>query len=300
MGQIGLKGMKGIQGTSGTKGVKGKQGPPGKAGLPIKSSTYSQVEHRSVEIFESSNKNHSKARLESTHVTKKQGQQKEPSPVKVYLEDEADEEAVHLPQGTKDDPGTSCYELSLIHPNFNDGYFYMDPNQGCPYDAFRVFCNFTAGGSTCIKPQKSQINFKWDLTKNQTRPSSIQWFSQQYGGDKFDYLGVDVVQMRFLRLHSLTCSQRIKLKWTSNPCGLDGMKDLVHLLGDSLQDINWRHTNVSTRELEVELVVKVWGSSELHRGDMQLLPIRDLGIATASHCAHVAELKAELGPICFL
>lgn len=34
----------------------------------------------------------------------------------------------------------------------------MDPNQGCVYDAVKVFCNFTAGGTTCIDPLKSQVD----------------------------------------------------------------------------------------------------------------------------------------------
>lgn len=34
------------------------------------------------------------------------------------------------------------------------GEYYIDPNQGCSGDSFKVYCNFTAGGETCIYPDK--------------------------------------------------------------------------------------------------------------------------------------------------
>lgn len=37
---------------------------------------------------------------------------------------------------------------------FSSGEYWIDPNQGCSGDSFKVYCNFTAGGETCIYPDK--------------------------------------------------------------------------------------------------------------------------------------------------
>lgn len=34
------------------------------------------------------------------------------------------------------------------------GEYWIDPNQGCHRDSFKVFCNFTAQGETCLFPDK--------------------------------------------------------------------------------------------------------------------------------------------------
>lgn len=35
------------------------------------------------------------------------------------------------------------------------GEYWIDPNQGCSRDSFKVFCNFTNGAETCVYPSKS-------------------------------------------------------------------------------------------------------------------------------------------------
>lgn len=37
------------------------------------------------------------------------------------------------------------------------GHYYIDPNQGSTRDALVAFCNFTAGGETCIPPVHNQV-----------------------------------------------------------------------------------------------------------------------------------------------
>lgn len=43
---------------------------------------------------------------------------------------------------------------SLLFPLVHPGEYWVDPNQGCSRDSFKVYCNFTAGGETCIFPDK--------------------------------------------------------------------------------------------------------------------------------------------------
>lgn len=53
--------------------------------------------------------------------------------------------------------------------------------------------------------------------------------------------------------------------------------------------------------LQVEVAVMVRGSTELHRGDMELLPVRDLGVEMRSLSPlAVPETTVVLGPLCFL
>lgn len=90
-------------------------------------------------------------------------------------------EQLRRPPGTAQRPGLVCSELHRNHPHLPDGEvpplagragsrqsrpgsptpswsaageYWIDPNQGCARDALKVFCNFTAGGETCLYPDK--------------------------------------------------------------------------------------------------------------------------------------------------
>lgn len=88
-------------------------------------------------------------------------------------------ERIKKPLGTRENPARVCKDLldcrqklddggrftALHHTqvknilfdrvwslDFSSGWFWIDPNLGCTSDAFMVFCNFTAGGQTCLHP----------------------------------------------------------------------------------------------------------------------------------------------------
>ncbi|XP_032363911.1 collagen alpha-3(V) chain-like [Etheostoma spectabile] len=315
-GHLGKKGMKGVQGSGGPKGVKGKRGPPGKPGSPGKHRLTQRQESRPEpkpgpgnELWpktrpstRSKLKNVPRSRQTPSLLKLREGQQKWPRSVSRRWSD-VDEESFSWPRGTEDDPATTCYELGLIHPHLNDGYFYMDPNQGCPYDAVKVFCNFTAGGTTCIDPLQSQIKLRWEPIKKKSK-MPVQWFSQQHGENKFEYAGVDIVQLRFLRLHSHTSFQNMTVRCTTNHSSTAGTTHsanrIIHFLGDSGKEILSHLTTVYRKGCEAEVVVMVRGSTEPHRGDMELLPVRDLGVEMRSLSPLVPEITVVLGPLCFL
>lgn len=54
------------------------------------------------------------------------------------------------------------------------GHYYIDPNQGSPRDALLAFCNFTAGGETCISPIHNQVR------PHGSPPSCVGWHGRVF------------------------------------------------------------------------------------------------------------------------
>lgn len=120
-----------------------------------------------------------------------------------------DVEGLRNPQGTYLSPARTCKELWLLQPQLPNGDYWIDPNQGCHRDAFKVFCNFTAQGETCLQPDKKFQSVKLAAWKGET-PGT--WYSDFRKGRQFSYSGSDgtpihVVQLNFLKLLSATAKQ---------------------------------------------------------------------------------------------
>lgn len=67
-----------------------------------------------------------------------------------------------------------CVAL-LIAPSVHSfpGEYWIDPNQGCSRDSFKVYCNFTAGGESCIFPDKKSEGVR-PVSREQTLHTHIQ------------------------------------------------------------------------------------------------------------------------------
>ncbi|NXV80429.1 CO5A1 protein, partial [Atlantisia rogersi] len=122
-------------------------------------------------------------------------------------------EGLRRPMGTRDNPARTCQDLQLSHPGLPDGEYWIDPNQGCARDSFKVFCNFTAGGETCVFPSKDVREVS--ATRGVPEGPWEMGIGSLGGGDRpwhFSYTDSEsqplgVVQLTFLRLLSVSARQ---------------------------------------------------------------------------------------------
>uniref|UniRef100_A0A8C6ULL2 Fibrillar collagen NC1 domain-containing protein n=1 Tax=Neogobius melanostomus TaxID=47308 RepID=A0A8C6ULL2_9GOBI len=120
-----------------------------------------------------------------------------------------DIERMKFPMGTQDNPARTCLDLHLSQPDYPDGEYWIDPNQGCIGDSIKVFCNFTAGGETCINPDKKSAGVR---LSNWPKESPGSWFSEFRRGKILTYVDITeseiaAVQMTFLKLLSSSARQ---------------------------------------------------------------------------------------------
>lgn len=178
-GYVGEKGIPGAPGLKGVGGITGEFGPPGPPGQALGFQRFSQHDDLDQAIRN----------------------------IKSLLYVSSTVEKYKFPLGTRDNPAMSCKHL-MDSDSYRDGHFWIDPNLGCPADAIKVYCNFTAGGESCVSPLKDKIPKKtW---KNDSK-SSWQRFSNLKQGFKISYR-VSKVQLNFLRLLSTTVSQTVTVK----------------------------------------------------------------------------------------
>uniref|UniRef100_A0A8C6PVU5 Collagen, type XI, alpha 1a n=1 Tax=Nothobranchius furzeri TaxID=105023 RepID=A0A8C6PVU5_NOTFU len=144
-GPQGPKGSKGSSGPAGPKGDTGSIGPPGPPGPPgeaIQPLPIHSPKKRSTDV---------QSDAAGTFMDYGEGMEDIFSSLNNLKQDI---ERMKYPMGTQNNPARTCKDLQLCHPEFPDGEYWIDPNQGCSGDSFKVYCNFTSGGETCIYPDK--------------------------------------------------------------------------------------------------------------------------------------------------
>uniref|UniRef100_A0A8C5QC49 Fibrillar collagen NC1 domain-containing protein n=1 Tax=Leptobrachium leishanense TaxID=445787 RepID=A0A8C5QC49_9ANUR len=214
-----------------------------------------------------------------------------------------DIELMRTPLGTKEHPARTCQDLRLCHPEIPDGEYWIDPNQGCTRDSFKVFCNFTSG-ETCIFPNK-------DIEKVRTSAEKMHhgcWYSKFRSGRKFSYVDsegipVGVVQLTFLRLLSVSARQNFtyhchrSVAW--HLASTNTHQKALHFMGSNEEDLSFHNSpyikalrdGCATRKGTDKTVL------EVHTPRVEQLPLTDVMFMDIGETNQ--KFGFEVGPVCF-
>ncbi|XP_016534389.1 collagen alpha-1(XI) chain-like [Poecilia formosa] len=191
-------------------------------------------------------------------------------------------------------------------PPFSSGEYWIDPNQGCSGDSFKVYCNFTAGGETCIYPDKKSNGVRISSWPKET-PGS--WFSEFKRGKIFSYVDADgnsinMVQMTFLRLLTASARQNFTYSCHQSVAWHDAASDshdkALRFLGANDEEMSFDNNpflqaisdGCSTRNGYGKTVM------ELNTPKIDQVPIVDVMLTDFGDPNQ--KFGFEVGPVCFL
>uniref|UniRef100_A0A3P8SJP3 Fibrillar collagen NC1 domain-containing protein n=1 Tax=Amphiprion percula TaxID=161767 RepID=A0A3P8SJP3_AMPPE len=217
-----------------------------------------------------------------------------------------DIERMKYPMGTQNNPARTCKDLQLCHPEFPDGEYWIDPNQGCSGDSIKVYCNFTAGGETCIYPDKKSNGVRISSWPKEV-PGS--WFSEFKRGKIFSYVDADgnsinMVQMTFLRLLTASARQNFTYSCHQSVAWHDASSDsydkALRFLGANDEEMSYDNNPYITAISDGCATRKGYGKTvmEINTPKIDQVPIIDVMLTDFGDPNQ--KFGFEVGPVCFL
>ncbi|NXT59614.1 CO5A1 protein, partial [Pluvianellus socialis] len=216
-------------------------------------------------------------------------------------------EGLRRPMGTRDNPARTCQDLQLSHPGLPDGEYWIDPNQGCARDSFKVYCNFTAGGETCVFPSR-------DVQEGRGVRSRRPRFSVGFPPPltrlpQFSYTDAEsqplgVVQLTFLRLLSVSARQNFTyhchraVAWHDAASG-DHQRALRFLAANE-EELSYDTSPYIKAATDGCAARKGSGRTvlEVRTPRLEQLPLLDLRVMDFGEPGQ--RFGFEVGPVCFL
>uniref|UniRef100_H3C031 Fibrillar collagen NC1 domain-containing protein n=1 Tax=Tetraodon nigroviridis TaxID=99883 RepID=H3C031_TETNG len=299
MGKPGPRGPKGPQGPQGNPGPRGPPGAPGPSGgggvflpSPEARNAKDYCPDREISLPDQNTEILKTLRHLSTVI-----------------------ERIKKPLGTEENPARVCKDLLDCRHKPDDGWFWIDPNLGCTSDAFKVFCNFTAGGQTCLHPVATDKERKRSYQKNtkvlRKCVVSLSHPSKFFYGSDHSCASARKVQMKFLHLLSTEASQSILLHCLNDLPGRP--PDSVGSTGSASHEnstLRFRGWNKQMFEKDTLLEPHVlqddckiqdgsWHESHFffHTQDSRQLPIVDIQTVPAPRPS--TRRHIEVSPVCF-
>jgi len=204
-----------------------------------------------------------------------------------------------FPKGTKENPAVTCRDVFLGHPEFQDGWYWIDPNMGALNDSIHVWCNLTAHGETCVYPVRKTrmvIPRQWKKDKN-----NLKWFSEFEDGFKIEYSSE--VQLNLLRLNSNFVTQRFTYFCTNSAAWYDqksrGFEHALTLMGSADHEFETR--DLSGDEVPFDGCKdhrsNTYSMFEIRTRKLDWLPVIDF--MPKDYGEPWQQFGFEAGPVCF-
>uniref|UniRef100_A0A674MN55 Collagen type V alpha 1 chain n=1 Tax=Takifugu rubripes TaxID=31033 RepID=A0A674MN55_TAKRU len=210
-------------------------------------------------------------------------------------------EQMKHPLGTQGNPARTCKDLQLCHPDFPDGEYWIDPNQGCSRDSFKVYCNFTAGGESCIFPDKKVTSW--------AKESPGSWFSEFKRGKLLSYVDAEgnpigVVQMTFLRLLSAAGRQNMTYNCYQSVAWHDQDEDnydkAIRFLGSNDEEMSYDNNPYIQALADGCALKKGYEKTVLEINTPKVEQVPFVDIMFNDFGGPTQKFGFEVGPVCFI
>uniref|UniRef100_A0A3B3WR80 Fibrillar collagen NC1 domain-containing protein n=1 Tax=Poecilia mexicana TaxID=48701 RepID=A0A3B3WR80_9TELE len=215
-------------------------------------------------------------------------------------------EQMKHPLGTQNNPARTCKDLQLCHPDFPDGEYWIDPNQGCSRDSFKVYCNFTAGGESCIFPDKKSEGARLTSWVKETAGS---WFSEFKRGKLLSYVDAEgnpigVVQMTFLRLLSAAARQNMTYNCYHSVAWHDQEQDnydkAIRFLGSNDEEMSYDNNPYIRAVVDGCALKKSYEKTVLEINTPKVEQVPFVDIMFNDFGGSTQKFGFEVGPVCFI
>uniref|UniRef100_A0A7N6AVP9 Fibrillar collagen NC1 domain-containing protein n=1 Tax=Anabas testudineus TaxID=64144 RepID=A0A7N6AVP9_ANATE len=215
-------------------------------------------------------------------------------------------EQMKHPLGTQSNPARTCKDLQLCHPDFPDGEYWIDPNQGCSRDSFKVYCNFTAGGESCIFPDKKSEGVRFTSWVKET-PGT--WFSEFKRGKLLSYVDAEgnpigVVQMTFLRLLSAAARQNMTYNCYQSVAWHDQEQDnydkAIRFLGSNDEEMSYDNNPYIRAMVDGCALKKGYEKTVLEINTPKVEQVPFVDIMFNDFGGSTQKFGFEVGPVCFI
>jgi len=215
----------------------------------------------------------------------------DPETFNAFLKLKSSLDLISDPVGTEKYPARTCRDLALLHPEFESGTYWIDPNQGSTKDAIEVFCDIP-NHQTCVMPKPATIA----KTAWSTASAGNTWFSDNNGA-KFDYK-IDERQLKSLQLLSSEATQTLTYNCrNSNAQNAHFMSKKTERMAEDDEPVLIRPASLA--DDECQYMQSKWASTilEFRTKRTDTLPVID--VAPHDDGSSNQGFGLEIGQVCF-